>query len=151
MWLSNDEAGVTLIEFTLALILLTVVLSGIFDVARIVHGSNMLKHAASTASREIATRLAVEPNRCDKVIKYLETDASTKLLEMLTVKATLIEWDVSMEPGIPYQTMRLEGLVKVQCMLLCQLAPGGMTLTFSDSRVIENSTMACPSVTVKVV
>jgi hypothetical protein len=139
------ERGVTMVEFTFALVLFVLILGAFFDIGLALHNWMLLRSVTLESTRSIAVSFVTNPD-CDSVASYLEQKATPRLRDALgaDVKPGDLSWTVDwVNPGSSssyaptFPTLRLSGEFHVGCLFICHVLPKGFTLSATSETVIE--------------
>ncbi len=151
-----NQAGATMIEFSLACIILVMLIGVLIDFGMGFHNYMLLRLEAEKAAREVVTRFNTR-GECDGIRTYLDTTATNELLNSLGADATnglawQIQW-LSQACGTSataiagaYPVLRVTARMNVSCYFLCRMFPDGLNLTATGEAVVERADTQCCTV-----
>jgi hypothetical protein len=141
---STGEKGVTMVEFSLSLTFFILLLGALFDIGLAIHNWMLLRTVTLEATRNIAISLVTNPD-CAKIQSYLLDTATPRLRNDLGADAppNKLYWNTQWIAGNgTFPTLAINAHFPVQCYFLCQMFPGGFSLSATSETVLEVEQMA---------
>ena len=155
---SADIRGATMIEATLALIILVLFVGAVTDFGFALHEYNFLNYVTGKSAREISAKLATSGD-CGEIDRYLRGPAYNEIKNAFAVGAG-VKWGSCMlavggtdclAPGstASFRSLRITGNLPINCYFLCTLIPKAWSVTSVVTVAIENAEIpTCPEMPV---
>lgn len=151
---TGRQRGATMIEATIALIVLFLFVGAVTDFGFALHEYNYLNYVAGKSAREISAKLATSGN-CAEIEQYLRGPAYNEIRNAFAVGAG-VKWTWCMLAvggsdclagggTTSFRSLRVTGNLPLNCYFLCSLVPKSWSVTSTVTAAIENSEIPnCP-------
>ncbi len=152
--LARCESGVSMVEGTLALIVLFLFVGAVTDFGFGLHQYNFLSYLTTKSAREVSAKLSTTGD-CGEIGRYLGGPAYEEIKSAFAVGAnTKFTWcmvavggNTCLSAGSPsgFRSLRVTGTLPLNCYFLCSLTPKNWSVSATSTVAVENSEVpTCP-------